>query len=61
MKTRVLLNSKVKFMKVATEIFSYSRIKHEVFTIPKKTADKVTAKVELQTKIFRLNELTLEH
>jgi len=38
-----------------------SRIKHEVFTLSRKLPDRVTAKVELSTKLLGLNELTSEH
>lgn len=42
-------------------MFGYSSIKHEVFTLPKNLSDKVTAKVELNTKLLHLNELTPKH
>lgn len=42
-------------------MFGYSQIKHEVFTLSKNLPQRVTAKVELNTKLLRLNELTTEH
>lgn len=42
-------------------MFGYSSIKHEVFTLSKNLSDKVTAKVELNTKLLHLNELTPKH
>jgi hypothetical protein len=46
---------------ISATMFGYSKVKNEVFILPKEFCEAVTAKIELNTDILALNKLTAEH